>query len=74
MERVEASNVQVKVDDEMGILSCNWKCPHCGFDNPVLTFSHDVGPLHQTDFETDQECDWCGEMVTVECHDPTPLW
>lgn len=68
MKRVVASNVDLIVDDECGILRLDWTCPFCDFDNADVVWSHDVGPLREDDFETDQECAWCGKTATVECH------
>lgn len=68
-ERKRADSYEVICRDETGaLLSLDYTCPYCEFENHVLT-TVKAEETHYLDdkFETDQTCEWCNEEVIVEC-------
>lgn len=72
MKRVRATDVKVDIDDTGGLISFDWECPYCHMTNYAFTYSGNVEVVCG-DFETDQECDYCGKSATVECCDSDSL-
>ena len=68
MKRAYGSNVSGFKDGTGGMVSLDWTCPHCDFENADLFFSSLVDQL-SSHFEVDRECNYCGKKVTVECED-----
>ena len=66
MARVTGIDPKVSVDGTGGIISVLWYCPHCGEYNGGMYFSSRSDIL-EGDFEVDHECEYCGQMVTIEC-------
>lgn len=73
MRRIRATDVKIDVDDTGGLISFDWECPYCHMTNYAFTFSGNVEAL-SGDFQTDQECEYCGKSATVECCDPGSLF
>lgn len=66
MERTAGYVDFVQTDDTGSIISLDWTCPHCDFENHQNAFSS--MPVETDDFEIDLTCDWCHEDVTIECY------
>ena len=68
MTRVTTSDWEViSVDSSGGMADIGWTCPHCQNPNGGLIFFSATNVDVQNCFETDQECEVCGEKVIVEC-------
>ena len=67
MKRTTATNVRADVDSTGSIISIDWVCPYCEFENHELV--NTTEEVSEYGFEMDRECGWCLKTVTVECPD-----
>lgn len=50
------------------MIDLGYICPHCKLENGgVIFIGVDNVDTIDNGFETDQECDFCGESIIVEC-------
>ena len=65
-KRTSANNwYPIVPEDSTGnLISVDFTCPYCGYDNSVQFFTRETGLSF---FETDQKCDMCDKEVIVEC-------
>lgn len=68
MKRTVGTNVRVDSDDTGSMISVDWVCPYCQFENHEFFFSSIIADV-EYGFETDRTCEWCDKEVTVECPD-----
>ena len=73
MRKALGSNVKIEKDSTGAFISIDWTCPCCNKYNAVFYFTSHVNQVN-SNFETDQECDNCHKVITIECSNPKPLF
>ena len=69
MKRTVCDSVIVDKDDTGAFINMTWTCPECEEVNNDLFFTQKLEEL-RGDFEVDRHCDYCDELITIECYDP----
>lgn len=64
--RTKGENAKISQDSNGALVSVDWICPHCRFENYSFDLAKGDGEIDGP-FEIDIRCDECGEIVTVEC-------
>lgn len=68
MKRTTGENVRVSVDSTGSIISADWECPYCEYENHDLVYSSTEADA-DNGFEMERDCGWCDKTVIVECPD-----
>lgn len=68
-QRTSTTDWSIIEKNETGaMIDLGYICPHCKLENGgVIFIGADNVDIIDNGFETDQECDFCGESITVEC-------
>ena len=68
MKSTKGENVKVSTDSTGSIISVDWVCPYCEFENHELVNTSTIVDV-DAGFEMDRNCTWCDKTATVECLD-----